>query len=165
MIERLVEVAPDGSTYGDKVVAVFEGQKRIVFFFDPDGLYGVFHAAFVKFSQGGIDEKVPGLGETPEMAQSRKQLTRLMRVAVKGVLMMYGDKILTVLMGKDHPKPQKGQDLLDWYTDMFTRIGIGYLMKSDTVFTGEIVEDHEHESLIAVNEVTTRPIPAPAHAG
>jgi hypothetical protein len=49
-------------------------------------------------------------------------MARLIRTAVKGVLMMYGDKILTLLMGKDHPKPAKKDDIVEWYSKMFAKL-------------------------------------------
>jgi hypothetical protein len=153
MIERQVELAPDGSTFGDRVIILYEGQdgRSITFSCDPDGLYDLLHAAIVRMSQGGVNDN-------PE----RKRLAALMKVTIKGALLVYGNRILDELfLTKDHPRPQKGDDLLGWYTDIFTKVGIGYLMKADTVLTGNTINESERETFIEVIRVSTRPIPLP----
>lgn len=163
MVERWVEVAPDGSTFGDRVVIEYEGQdgERITFYCDPDGLYDEVRSAIAKLSQASNDDAASDMA--PEMAILKKQLTRMMRASVKAVLLAYGDKILTfTFRTKDHPRPQKGDDLLEWYTNMFARIAISFLMKKDTVLTGKTVEANGNETLISIEQVTTRPIPTPA---
>jgi hypothetical protein len=154
MIERQVELAPDGSTFGDRVIVVYEGQdgRKITYDFDPDGLYTVIHEGIVRMSGGGATDN-----------QQRKNLARLMKVAIKGMLIMYGNQILDELfLTKDHPKPQKGDDLIEWYQDIFTKVGIGYLMKSDTVLSGYTVDENERETIVKIVRVSTRPIPLPA---
>lgn len=162
---RQVEIAPDGSTFGDRVVIVFEGQagRKITFNCDPDGLYDEVRSIMAKFSQVAPAEDPVDM--SPEMNALKKRISGLIKVAVKGILLAYGDSILTLAFRtKDHPRPHKGDDLIEWYTNMFARMGIGYLMKKDTVLTGKTVQEDEHETLITVDHVSTRPIPTPARA-
>lgn len=161
-LERKIECAPDGSAYSNRVSIFYEdiNGRRFTFDCDPDGLYGLMHRAIVQMMQGGATEDMPE-GMTLDMWNLRKNLAKLMKVGIKGLLLMWGNDLLTVAFGtKEHPKPPKGVDLLEWYQDMFARIGIAYLMKNDTVLRGNIVHEDEQQTLIAIHEITTRPITA-----
>lgn len=115
-------------------------------------LYGMVHGAIATMLRGGAGEN----------AES-KQLVSLMKVAVKGVLMMYGDKILDAFFqGKDHPKPGKGADLLEWYTDMFTKVAIAIMSRKQIELTASFVEGTEN--VFTVSKVGTGPIAEKANA-
>lgn len=75
--------------------------------------YGLLRSQIVKFSYPAEDKN-----------PAARQLASMLKVAIKGVLMMYGSKILDVFIGSDHPRPGKKDDLVDWYTDVFARIGV-----------------------------------------
>jgi hypothetical protein len=53
-----------------------------------------------------------------------QQMSKLMKTAIKGILIMYGDKLLTIMIGRDHEKPAKGVDLVEWYTNTFASIAL-----------------------------------------
>src|SRR5207248_163721 len=56
----------------------------------------------------------------------------MMKVAIKGIFLAYGDKILEqIFKSKEHPKPQKGDDIVEWYIDLFTQILISQALKSE----------------------------------
>lgn len=66
----------------------------------------------------------------------------LMKVAIKGIFLAYGDKILEqIFKSKTYPKPQKGDDLVEWYIDLFTQILISQAMKQE--YTVEVNETSE----------------------
>lgn len=72
---------------------------------------------------------------------------------------MYGTQLLDELFNtKNHPRPSKGDDILDWYTDIFTKVGISYLMKTETVLSGHVIRESEHERIVGVTSVDTRPV-------
>lgn len=79
----------------------------------------------------------------------------LMKVAIKGIFLAYGDKILEqIFKSKEHPKPAKGDDLVEWYIDLFTQILILQAQKSE--YTVEVNETSE------IIGCTTRPVPETA---
>lgn len=81
---------------------------------DPDLTYSIFRA----FLAGLLVTK-----ETDN--QEQKRLIQLVRAGVKGMLLMYGSQILNALFGStNHPLPAKGDDLIEWYADMFCKVGI-----------------------------------------
>lgn len=85
----------------------------------------------------------------------------LIKVAVKGVFLMYGDKILEeIFKSKDHPRPGKTDDLVEWYIDMFTQILILQALKS--TYTVEVNETSE---IIGFSAQPVPAIAAPDHGG
>jgi hypothetical protein len=161
--ERTILTADDGSGYSDKVTIVYEDKDGldVTLLCDPDAMYAILHMAIVKMSSTEIPKECPP-GANPEIFAVQKAVAKLMRVGVKGLLMMYGDMLLTVAFGsKQHPKPAKGDDLLDWYTDMFTKIGLSHLMKKDTVLQGKTIRHDDETRIVAVDTVFTRPVAAP----
>lgn len=108
------------------------------------------NVAYVKI-RGGI-EKFMG-GSPADATTEAGRLSSLVRVGVKGVLLMYGDKILDSIFGsKEHPRPGKKDDLVNWYTDMFTKVVLANLVKNVTILSG--VKD---ESDTRITEIHTRP--------
>jgi hypothetical protein len=78
----------------------------------PEVLYGIVKPLVASILDGGTKP-----GDTPEA----KRLASLVRLGVKGVLTIYGRQILDELYhSKEHPTPAKGDDLIAWYTNIFT---------------------------------------------
>jgi hypothetical protein len=155
--ERTILIADDGSGYSDQVTIVYEDANGLnaLYLCNADSMYSIVHAALQKMATMGVRD-------TSEQGAKRQGLAKLVRVAIKGMLIMYGNQILDELFAtKDHPRPQKGDDLLDWYTDMFTKIGISYLMKNDTVLQGKTIRHDDETRVVAVDTVFTRPVAAP----
>jgi hypothetical protein len=76
----------------------------------------------------------------------------MMKVAIKGIFIAYGEKILEqIFKSKEHPKPHKGDDLVEWYIDLFAKIMILQSMKQE--YTVEVNETSEIVGCVA------RPIP------
>lgn len=159
--ERTIQKADDGSVFSDKITLEYtdlDGKKNISFYCDPDGLYLLVHTAIQKMASMGIDAK------NPEAAK-RNRLSALIKVAIKGMLLMYGQQLLDELFNtKNHPRPAKGDDLLDWYTDMFTKIGISYLMKTETVLSGHVIRESDERNFIGISSVDTRPVSVESNA-
>ena len=81
------------------------------------------------------------------------QMSKLMKTAVKGILIMYGDKLLTVMLGKDHEKPSKGVDIVEWYTQQFAKVALAMAAKSVYVLTIESKND-DFSEISALNALT-----------
>ncbi len=147
----MIEHIEDGIYFRHKIMMLYKDADGhdIVFLSDPDNLYDLIHAAVVKMSNLGIE---PGMDIK---TVKRKRLAALIKVGIKGLLMLYGEQILEVLFDStDHPRPPKGVDLLDWYNDMFTRVGITYAMKNDVILQGEFTG----KDVVEIVQVTTRPV-------
>lgn len=147
----MIEYLGDGVYCRHKIMMHYRDADGhdITFLSDPDTLYVLIHTAVVKMSNLGIG---PGMGVENV---KHKRLAALIKVGIKGILMMYGEQILDALFNStDHPRPEKGVDLLDWYNDMFTRIGITYAMKNDIILEGQFVG----KDTIEVVGVTARPV-------
>jgi hypothetical protein len=82
------------------------------------------------------------------------QTSKLIKAAVKGVLIIYGEKLLTQMLGKDHPRPGKKDDIVEWYTDVFAKIAITLATKH--LYT---VETEEDDTFTKVSRLTTIPVP------
>lgn len=159
---RIIEQDTSGKWYATNAITIIyedmDGQHQ-VFFLDPQGTYETVFNAMNKMSatQDVTDDAMP-----EDMRTLKRTLVKVMRSAVKGVLIAYGDNLLTMFYGtKDHPKPPKVKnlDLIQWYIDQFTRVAIAHMMRSEFIFSGQHIEVGSH--VISVNQVTTRPIPGP----
>jgi hypothetical protein len=87
--------------------------------------------------------------------QEAVQLSKLMKTAVKGILIMYGDKILTVLLGKTHEKPPRGCDIVEWYTTTFATVALSLASRSEIILACE--DDVYADTQII--EISAKPIP------
>lgn len=161
MMEREIITTDYGTTYSNQVTIIYEDQEKpdrqLILHCNPDGLYAMIH-------QGVVAMSTFGTGDTPEN-RDKNALAKLIKVAVKGILLMYGSRILDVILGKDHPKLEKGQDILDWYQDIFTRIGISFLMKNDTILRGRIVNGSVEQVAIGIDSISSRPVTTPGESG
>ena len=151
--ERIIEQAEDGTYYSLNAVTLeyndIEKKHTTLFYLDPEQLYQVVHGYILELSQTKIDESNP----------LKKRLTQLMRASIKGMLIAFGDDLLTLIYGtKDHEKPGKKDNIVDWYQDQFARIAIAHMMKNDIVLDGEISSEGEHKTIISVSGFTTRPV-------
>lgn len=158
-LNRSIEKLEDGTYYADKIGMFYrdaDEARNITFYADPDSMYTLVHDAIAKMANLGLS------AEDKKDPEKRKQnnLAKLIKVAVKGMLLMYGEQILDVLYGNaNHPKPQKGDDILDFYTNQFTIAGISDLMKRDLVLYGRT--DESDQTIIEVRSIITRPVAAP----
>lgn len=137
------------------IIDVTTKNSHTVYRIHPDVLYGTVHKAVAAFMSGGNGQD--------------DKLVALVRVAVKGVLLMYGDKILdSIFKSKNHPRPGKKDDLIEWYTDLFTKIGIAMWMKNETYLEGRITVcevSHDHtECAVQIDTISTGPIASHTNA-
>jgi hypothetical protein len=120
-----------------------EGIEEVSLYIPVNTLYASFHTWLHKLMQPGNAQ--------PEVIQTSK----LIKAAVKGVLIVYGDKLLSQMIGKDHPRPGKNDDIVEWYTDMFAKIAITLATKN--IYTVETEVDND--TFTKVSRVTTIPVP------
>lgn len=93
----------------------------------PIMAYNVVHAGIMKILEG---EKKP-----EDMTPEKRRLSQLMRTTVKGALMMFGDNILNMMFGsKDHPRPEKKDDIIEWYSDIFAKYLVAEATQHIAVF-------------------------------
>lgn len=147
---RELKTTEEGFVYSSEVTVIVEDQggQRIVLCCNPDSLYDLVHQSVVAMSTFGA-------GDNPEEKQ-KKNLAKLVRTGVKGLLIAFGDQILDMMLGPNHEKPRKGVDLLDWYQDLFTRIGISWLMRNDVILRGRNVDGIDKQSFWRIDRVATR---------
>jgi hypothetical protein len=155
--KRIIEQAPDGTYYSTNAVSLLYLDKDgldITFYLDPNMLY----FTVLRLISSMTQNQARG-DEHPETYATKEKLAKVMRAAVKGVLTMYGDQLLTLFYGSpEHPKPPrvKGLDIVQWYTEQFVQLFIANMMKTDLMLLGERTE--EDINVISVNEVSTRPV-------
>ena len=160
MRERLIHTAHDGTPYADKVTVLYResGILRAIFEADPDMLYSLVHEGIVKMT---AQEAKPQASDTSESYALRVRVAKLAKQALRGGLLMFGNDLLTVLYGsKEHEKPPKNVDLLDWYTDQFAKIGVAYLLKSDIFVDGKTLEADDETILHEITSIATGPVAA-----
>lgn len=150
-IERKIEQLEDGSYFASTVRASVDcyheeyGWRHLHIDMSPDALYEYIHEGIERMSgQKGSNENAA--------------LARLMKVAIRGMLLAYGSKLLDALLGKDHPKPGKHDDLLSWYTDIFTKIAISYCMKNELTLIGKGLPADYEQTTVQIATIHTRPI-------
>jgi hypothetical protein len=164
-VERTIVKTEDGSAYSEQIGMFFiddEEKKRITFYYDPDSLYSLIHGYM------GKTLKAPAMkpeGIDDETFAMRKRLAGLMRSAVDGLLLLAGDMILHVVTGrKDYPKKPKGVDRVEWYMELFARLGVSHLMQNDTLLYGKVISDEADQTYIQISGLLTRPVTAPEPA-
>lgn len=159
----MVEQDATGNWFStNAVTAIYEdmdGQHQVLFM-DPQGLFDTVYKGIKQMAQvdESVDEKLPS-----DLRATKTALVKGMRIAVKGVLIMWGEKMLTMFYGtKDHPHPPKDKnlDLVDWYMHQFTAIAIAHMMRHDLVLKGQHTE--VGSNVLSISSVGTRPIPAPS---
>ena len=151
MIERTIEKAEDGTFYCIDAVTIeyINGENKTLFYIDPNALYETVHKTISDISKTKGDENNP----------LKKRITQLMRASIKGMLIAFGDDILTMIYGtKDHDKPKRGDDIVDWYQDQFARIAIANMMKNDIVLNGNITYADTNKTVVSVDRFFTRPV-------
>jgi hypothetical protein len=116
--------------------------KEIPFIISPDELHKVISTGMKK--QFKID---------PDAPEEEKTLARVVRAAVKGALIAFGPKLLDLMFkSKDHPKPGKGEDVIEWYADMFARVLIAGATQGKLYLHGVKTDE-----VVIIDEI--RPIP------
>jgi hypothetical protein len=158
MIERTIERAEDGTFYSiDAVTIEYKNtceEKSMLFFVNPNSLYSQIHDKLTELSGTKIV-----LTDNEEQNRLKRRVVAVVRACIKGGLIAFGNDLLTLLYGtKQHEKPARGDDIVDWYMDQFTKIGIAYMMKSDIVLEGCKTVDNEHKQVIQVTRCFTRPV-------
>jgi len=108
------------------------------FIVNPDELHKIVSLNMKK--QFKIDENVP---------EEEKTLVRVVRAAVKGALIAFGPKLLNLMFkSKEHPKPGKGDDVIEWYADMFAKTLIAGATQGKLILTGQ-----RDGQAIVINEI------------
>jgi hypothetical protein len=158
MIERTIEQAEDGSYYATNAVTlVYENREesfKQYFFINPDSLYSQVHDYLVTLSGSKIVET-----DDIEQNKLKKRMTALIRACIKGGLILWGYDLLTLLYGtKEHSKPGKKEDIVDWYMNEFTKITIAYMMKSDIIMQGITTSDNGDKITVQIDRCTTQPV-------
>lgn len=160
--ERTIEKAADGTSFSTNAVTIIyedmDGQN-LTMFLSPEGLFHEVHKGVIRMSQTDA-------GDTSNLTNEQKmlklQLVKVFRASVKGLFVMWGDKLLTLFYGtKEHPRPPKDRrlDLVNWYLEELSKILIANMMKNDIVLKGQFTE--LGGNVISVDTVYTRPIPNP----
>lgn len=91
---------------------------------------------------------------SPDAPEEEKTLARVVRAAVKGALIAFGPKLLDLMFkSKDHPKPGKGEDIIEWYADMFAKVLIAGATQGKLVLNGS-----RHGQTVIIDEIC--PVPA-----
>lgn len=157
--ERTIEQAQDGSFFATNAVTmIYEDMdgRNITFYIDPDSLFDTVHDGIKKMSQ---TEEGDTSNMSPEMQTLKRQMTKVMRAGIKGILLMWGQSLMKLFYGSDsHPKPPKDKhlDVIAWYLSEFSKLLIANMMKHDIVLKGQRVDNHD--VTISVDEVCTRPV-------
>lgn len=160
MEHRTLQRTEAGDLYSNQVTIIYQdagSNTRLFLHIEPDRLYDLVRQAV----RGGM---TLGMAGNEEEAK-RKNVARMIRAAVKGLLIACGSQILDILIGPGHPKPGKGDELLPWYEDMFTRIGISYLMQHDLVLSGRTIDGTLEGATLDVGAVSARSLAALAGPG
>jgi hypothetical protein len=162
-VTRTIVKTEDGTAYSEQIGMFFtdnEEKKRITFYYDPDSLYELIHGYMEKtlntpgVKPEGLDDETWGV---------RRRLAKLMRSTVDGLLLLGGDMIIQVVTGrKDYPKKPKGVDRVEWYMELFARLGVSHLMQHDTLLYGKVIEDEAEQVTIQISGLLTRPVTDPA---
>ena len=156
---RTIEQDEHGNWYSiDAVTLLYKDDDGLdlVFFIPPETLYSTVHDGISRMTQVKEEDTSK---MAPEMAALKKQMVRVMKSGVKGLLMLYGDKLLTLFYGsKEHPRPprDKNLDLVDWYMHEFSKVLIVHMMRNDILLAGCRTEPAGN--VISVVSVDTRPI-------
>ncbi len=121
------------------------GNKSSQLLLDPDQLHRLVSAEMKK--QFVIN---------PDAKEEEKTLARAARALVKGGLIAFGPKILDLLFKtKDHPKPGKNDDIIEWYADMFAKVLIAGATQGTLVLEANTGE-YGHVVPIIINQI--RPV-------
>lgn len=151
---RHIEQDERGNYYSTDAVSVYcytNDDPPLTLIMSPDALYAHVYAGFKKVSQ-----PAPVVTETEEMNALRKTLVSGMRTAVKGVLIMWGDQLLTLFYGsRNHPRPPKDKhlDLVDWYMQEFSKIAIAHAMRNDLHLVGARLDN-----VITISTIYAKPV-------
>jgi hypothetical protein len=158
-VERTIIKTEEGTAYSEQIGMFFiddEEKRRITFYYNPDSLYELIHGYMEKTLNTPVT-KPEGLDD--ETFAMRKRLAKLMRSTVDGLLLLGGDMILHVVTGrKDYPKKPKGVDRVEWYMELFARLGVSHLMQHDTLLYGKVKADEDNQIFIEVTGLVTRPV-------
>lgn len=158
-LDRKIVTTEQGTAYSEQIGMFFtdlEEKKRISFYYNPDSLYALIFGYIQKFT---TDPKEKPADVELATFMARKRIAKLVRSAVDGVLLMAGDLIIETLTGsKDYPKKPKGVDRLEWYSELYARLGVSYLMQNDTHLYGVVKSDEVDNVVIEVTGIVTRPV-------
>lgn len=121
-----------------------KGEPSTIYHLDPHAVYNQLHGVIVKLS---------GAQPADDANPLAKQMARVVKAALKALLMMWGDKLLTLFIGDPHDKPGKKDDLVDWYTDMFAKVGVTYLVLHPPVLSGQ----RANEFIVTITTIDTQP--------
>src|SRR5580765_7660343 len=93
------------------------GDQRGHLLANPHDLYDIISS--------GIKSVLIGKND-PNATPEQKRLALLLKTMIDGFLMMSGPLLLNwMYKSKDHPKPGKGDDLIEWYSHEFAKMAIG----------------------------------------
>ncbi len=107
---------------------------------DPSEVYNLAASGIHKQLAGEITEDMP---------EVEKNVVRLTRATVKGAFIAFGGKILEIMFkSKNHPKPQKGDDIIEWYSNMFAQIAIAQATQGTLILRGK-----EYGKAIVISEI------------
>ncbi len=137
----------DGIVFSDKAELriVGDDEYTLSMTIEPDMLYHPMMHAINNFKTG-------------EDAKA-KRLAGLLKVALKGGLLMYGDQLLKLFYG-DSPTPSltRGEDIFHFYSDQFVRLLLTWLVKQDIVVVGIRQDDSSYAiAKLVVSELKDTP--------
>lgn len=114
----------------DVTIQIITGseRERRELHIDPQRLY--------EFAGDSIETFLsPPSSETATKEQRR--MAQAMKTTVKGALLMFGDKLLTLIYGtSDHERPGKKDDVIKWYSLAFAKVLIAQATQGELVLYG-----------------------------
>ncbi len=138
----------DGTIFGDKIqlMLLAEDGYSVTMTMEPDTLYHPLLTAVTRMKKGGD--------------ASAQKLAGLLRVTLKGALLLYGDKVLELFYGtQQHPTLAKGEDVIDFYGDQFVRLLLTWLVKQDIIVEGRVLEGEDNA--VAIERLLVTPLKDP----
>lgn len=141
------ENLPSAPEYPWLHLDLFIGGKTSHLLTNPETFYAIVQRGISRMLAGNNDPDIP-----PE----QRRMTLAMRTTVKGALLMFGDKILDGMFGgKAHPKPSKGDDLIEWYSNIFAKIIIASATQGTLVLHAKGGDTFGQTRSIIIDEVYT----------
>lgn len=102
-----------------------------------------------------LSEHVIKKAFTPSEDKKQQQITLMMKTALKGVLTLYGDTLLTMLYGANHIKPPtKCPDIIAWYTTLIIERLLELIQEEVFLIESTSTDEHGYTFREHVNVVT-----------
>ncbi len=135
---------PEASDFPILVEVEILGEELTTYRLDPQMCADILDRGIMRILAGGGDENAEA-----------KRLTKVLRMGVKGLLLAVGPSILKFYLGAGHPKPGPKDDLVEWYSKIFAKIGIAHAVQNISTLHGA-----RNGTTITTTRLDSRPNPA-----